>query len=351
MNLAMPAPMKFSLVCSQDMPVPDAVKMWQACENAGFDMIGIVDSPIIFRELYVAATLAATGTKRAQIMTYVTNPVTRHPSVTAGAMLSLHELAPGRIAMGIGTGDSAAWSVGVKAAKIARIRDYILTVKALLRGERVAWDGQTFEPVWSRFEPFDLKVYVACAGPKVLRMAAEVADGAIVGIGFSDEDIAQARAIIADGSAAAGRSANQFDVWWNARAVFAESVAAAADASLGWYPVWLTMGGFEGKGVPREFEAKVRELNADTHDVRAAYRTPGRDRLVVERAKKLGIYDWLMSRSPRIFGTPADIAKRLGELRDQGLANWVLIAMGPTPTTPKTDLIATLARDVLPRLR
>ncbi len=351
MNAAASGRMKFSVVCSQDMAVPDAVKLWQTCEDAGLDMIGVVDSPTVFRELYVAATLAATGTKRAQVMTYVTNPLTRHPAVTAGAMLSLNELAPGRIAMGIGTGDSAAWSVGLKPATVARIRDYILTVKALLRGERVTWDGQSFEPVWSRFQPFDLPVYVAAAGPKVLTMAAEVADGAVVGVGFSADDIAGASAIIAAGLKSSGRSADRFDTWWNARVVFADSVAEAERLSLGWYPVWLTMGTLEGKNIPRDFEAKVKALNADAHDVRAAYRTPGRDKLIVERAKELGIYDWLMARSPRIFGTPADIARRLGELRDQGLANWVLIAMGPTPTTPKTDLIASLARDVLPRLR
>lgn len=45
--------MKFSVVCSQDTAAAEAVELWQTCEDAGPDMIGVVDLPTIFRELYV----------------------------------------------------------------------------------------------------------------------------------------------------------------------------------------------------------------------------------------------------------------------------------------------------------
>ena len=65
------------------------------------------------------------------------------------------------------------------------MREYILAVKALLRGEPAIYRGQTFEQAWSSWEPRDVPIYVACSGPKVLSMASQVADGVVVTMGFA----------------------------------------------------------------------------------------------------------------------------------------------------------------------
>ena len=339
--------MKFSIVCVQDQPVLQAVKDWQACERAGMAMVGVVDSPVVFRELYVTMSACVLQTERAQVMTYVTNPLSRHPSVTASALMSLYEMAPGRVALGIGTGDSAMWSVGLGAARIDYIRDYILAVKGLLAGRRVTWQGQEFEPAWRDWTPAEIPIYVACAGPRITRMAAEVADGMILGLGFSPDDIARIYEIIDEGCAAGGRTRDALDLWWNARLIFADSAEQAQEQSLGWTPMWLTMGTMEGKDIPEEYKNKLRELNRDSHDVLAAYRTAGRDRLMVERARELGIYEWLLSRSPRVWGTPADVIARLKELNDRfAMENWVFFAAGQDLHT----VLDTMASRVLPHL-
>ncbi len=345
---------KFSLVFAQGQPLPDAVKLWQASEDVGLDMLGVADSPNLLRELYVSTTMCAINTMKADIITYVTNPVTRHPSVTASAFMSLNELAPGRIGMGIGTGDSALWSIGQPGARVATMRAYIVTVKALLRGDRATWQGDTFQAAWSGIEPFDLPVYVACAGPKILRMAAEVADGAIVTMGFAPEDVAYVRDIVDRGLEASGRSADDFQIWWNAHMAFDESVEAAAERSMGWSPYWLTMGSLEGKGIPEEFKDKLKALNIDAHDLDAVYRSKDRQKTVVERAKKLGVYDWMLSRSPRLFGTPQDIAARFNELgREHDMKHWILFMISraswdASPHEERLDQIHKLGREVIP---
>ena len=347
---------KMSVIFAQGQQLTKAVELWQACETAGLDMIGVADSPNLLREMYISTSMALTGTESIPVITYVTNPVSRHPSVTACGFMTLNELAPGRIGMGIGSGDSALWSIGKKGAKVGLMRDYIVAVKALLRQERVNWDGYEFKGEWSFVEPFDLKVYVACSGPKILRVAAEVADGAIVTMGFSPEDVDYVKGIVADGLAASGRSDKDFEIWWNAHITFDDSYEAAAARSLGWSPSWLTMGSLSGKGIPDEYKARLKELNADTHNLNATYKSKNREQTVVARAKKLGLYDWLLSRSPRLFGTSDDVASRLNELgRDHDMTKWIFFATGRGERSTATNeerlaYIDQLTKEVRPQL-
>jgi 5,10-methylenetetrahydromethanopterin reductase len=109
-------------------PIQDSYGWWGMADRAGVSVLALPDSPAFIRELYVTAAMAATHTERTTIMTGVTNPVSRDPSVTAAALFTLDELAPGRISLGIGTGDSALWGVGKRPAKLARLREYILAV-------------------------------------------------------------------------------------------------------------------------------------------------------------------------------------------------------------------------------
>ncbi len=337
--------------------IRDGLKLWQACEGAGLEVIGPADSQNLMREMYVCLTAIAMSTTRVRIMSYATNPVTRHPTVTAGAFVSLEELAPGRMMMGIATGDSALWSMGRDPAKLRHLRDYIQTVKALCAGEEVTWDGRAFKPRWAQFEPFDLPTYVMCSGPKTLRMAAEVADGAVVHMGFAPEDLAQVREIIAAGRRAVGKDPATFDVWWNAPVLFGETYEAAATRNIGWLPRWLTMGSLDGKGIPDELKEKVKELNADQHSLDNVYRGKDREQILVERAKSLGLYDWLMSRSARLLGPPEQVAERLNELADkEGLVQWIffLYSAKTTPVTGAVDerlrLIELLRDKVMPAL-
>ena len=64
--------------------------------------------------------------------TFVTNPLTRHPAVTAGAIASINELSDGRAFLGIGTGDSAVYNVGLKAARLAEFREALEAIKGFL---------------------------------------------------------------------------------------------------------------------------------------------------------------------------------------------------------------------------
>ena len=340
---------KFGLYQPHLWTLDDAQRWWRACDEAGFDMIGVPDSPVFLREMFVSATCCVLSTAQARIFTAVTNPVTRHPSVTAAGLIALNDLAPGRIVLGIAAGDSALWTVGLKSAPVAQLRAHIEAVKALLNGKEAEWEGQTFSAQWDKWSPpLDIPVYVACAGPKTLKMAAEVADGVIAHVGFDDDDIARAKQSIDAGLKVAGRRPEEFDVWWNAQIFFASSIEAAKETTLGWSPQWLTEGSLAGKDIPVSYHDALREMNADTHSIDAIYKTPERPQLLVERAKRLGLYDWLISRAPGLWGTPDDVARRFEQYFEAGMSNWTIFVGGTE--ADRFAFIDTLANQVVPRL-
>ncbi|HTE83218.1 MAG TPA: LLM class flavin-dependent oxidoreductase [Dehalococcoidia bacterium] len=296
---------------------------WQACERAGIERIGLGDTPALARELYVSLTDCALTTERIGIMPSVTNPVSRDPAVTAAALYSLAELAPGRLcALGIGTGDSALWGTGIRMASVGVLREYILAVRGLLQGKEVAYQERRFRAAWAS-APVDIPIYVACAGPKVLHMAAQVADGLILAMGYAPENLEFVHETILAACAEIGRDPADLDLWWNASAQFAGSVDEALEAGVQLGASWLTAGGAQGKQIPDRYRAPLIEFTRDAHDLEFMYRTPDRNTILMQRARALGIYDWLLERTARLWGTPADIARRLRELRSLGLDNWV----------------------------
>ena len=71
---------------------PREVSEWcRASEEAGFERIGIVDSQAIYRELYISCVAGMQATESIQLGPRVTNALTRHPTVTASALLTLNE--------------------------------------------------------------------------------------------------------------------------------------------------------------------------------------------------------------------------------------------------------------------
>src|SRR6266581_6707683 len=103
-------------------PMPRLVKLIQSIEAAGFDGAGILDSQMLSRDTFVVLGQAAAATSRLTLFPAVTNPFTRHPSVLAGAIQTVEELAPGRVKFVIGTGYTSASTIGRKPATLAEMR-------------------------------------------------------------------------------------------------------------------------------------------------------------------------------------------------------------------------------------
>ena len=168
--------------------------------------------------------------------------------------------------------------------------EYIVAVKALLRGREATWRGATFRGHWDDYDPaLGPPVIVAVSGPRVLKASAQVADGLIIAeMGYTPEDIARVHSLIDEACAEGGRDPKELDLWWMADGRFSEDAESALAAGIGSGSQWLIMGSTKGKGIPEGFVPKLRELHADTHQL-AAYKDRQRSEILVERAKKLGV--------------------------------------------------------------
>jgi 5,10-methylenetetrahydromethanopterin reductase len=340
---------KIALNVVQQGPLHGNIDWWQMADRAGIDTIAIPDSPALLRELYVTCAMCADRTEHVTIMTGVTNPASRDPSVTAAALFTLDEIAPGRIALGIGTGDSAMWGVGKRPAKLARLREYVLAVQRLLQGEPASYDGRTFEARWSaRRNPVRIPTILAVSGPRALRLGCEIADGMLLSMGFGSDNISYVQRLVREGTDEFGRDPAVLDLWWNTEMVLGPSVEAARSTRLGVATEWLTMGSTEGKQIPDDHLDALVQFNFDIHEISSQYQMEGREQALIRRAKDLGIYDWLLTRSAGFFGTPADIATRLNEYEAKGLDKWMFY-VGRDEAT-RADEVRQICEGVMPRL-
>lgn len=181
-----------------------------AAEAAGFDIAWIPDSQFIWRDVWAALTLAAERTSRIRLGTCVTNFETRHPAVTAAAAATIEELAPGRVVLGVGTGDSAVKTIGRSPTRLAQMRQQLEQTRALLAGEEVSYEGRRMR---LRTTPATrIPLYMAANGPKALSLAGELCDGVLTLVGITPPRIRSAVENLAHGTATGGRKLEDIDV-------------------------------------------------------------------------------------------------------------------------------------------
>lgn len=162
-------------------------------ERAGFDSVWASDHFHPWQDNQGHAgnawlTLAAAGqrTSRIELGTAVTCPIYRnHPALVAQAFATLATLSPGRVFLGVGTGEAvneepAGGGWGPYPERIARLGEAIGLIRRLWEEEYVDHDGEFFPIANARIfdKPSErIPIYVAATGPRSARLAGELGDG------------------------------------------------------------------------------------------------------------------------------------------------------------------------------
>jgi len=166
-------------------PSRDLPTYAQRAESLGYSRVWVFDSPALYGDVWVALARIVESTERIGVSTGVAVPTLRHPVVTASAIATVEELAPGRLAVAFGTGFTARLAMGKRAMRWADLARYVETVRALLRGDVVDVEGANaqliYSPAFGPARPIDLPLYVAVAGPKGFGVAHDIADGVVLG--------------------------------------------------------------------------------------------------------------------------------------------------------------------------
>jgi 5,10-methylenetetrahydromethanopterin reductase len=191
-------------------PADEQVRLGAEAEAGGFDTLWVPDSPMLYRDPYATLALLARDTRRVSLGTLATNPLTRHPAVTANAILTTHELSGGRARLGIATGDSAVRRVGASPARLADLERAVVELRELLAGRSVEYAGGRFG---IRFAgPAPPPVYVVATGLKTAELAGRVADGIVLNVGTRPAMIQAALERLEAGARAAGRKVSDVAV-------------------------------------------------------------------------------------------------------------------------------------------
>ncbi|HEY4699990.1 MAG TPA: 5,10-methylenetetrahydromethanopterin reductase [Nitrososphaerales archaeon] len=184
-------------------------------EKSGYDYVWITDH-FNNRNVYIALANILNYTDRVKIGPGVTNPYVMHPVGAAQAMATLAEMAPGRVVCGLGTGDKTTLDmVNIPREKpLATIRESVKIIKEITSGKRTTLDGEVYKisGVKLNFKiPIPVPVFVGAQGPKMLSLAAEVSDGALINAS-NPKDFESAFVSIKEGLSKAGRSLKDIEV-------------------------------------------------------------------------------------------------------------------------------------------
>jgi 5,10-methylenetetrahydromethanopterin reductase len=196
----------------------DEIGFFPHVESLGYDSVWVADSQMLFADCYAVLALAARETRRLRIGPGTAICGTRIPPVQAAAMATLNRLAPGRVFLGIGTGNTAMRSMGQRPMRIAAFSDYLRVLAALLRGEVVDYEcnGVTkpirmllCEAGYGVLEP-KIPLHVSGFGPRAMALAGEHGDGLVFAIPPRGVPVAEALGHVRQGAARTGRDLSGF---------------------------------------------------------------------------------------------------------------------------------------------
>ncbi|MEO8570142.1 MAG: glucose-6-phosphate dehydrogenase (coenzyme-F420) [Chloroflexota bacterium] len=253
-----------------------------AAEEAGFDSVWTSDHFQPWRHTdghapnaLVWLGAAAVATTRVTLGTSVLTPSFRYnPAIVAQAFATLGCLAPDRVILGVGTGESMnEVPVGVtwpdQSERFARLKEAVTLIGRLFREEFVTFEGDFYRThsatIYDRPERA-VPIYVAASGPAAARLAGRIGDGLICTSGKGQElYTATLLPALAEGAEKAGRDAACLGKMIEMKVSYDHDRAKAKEDTKIWAA--LALPGEKKMGVedPREMERLAKGAEPYAH--------------------------------------------------------------------------------------
>ncbi len=340
-------------------------------EELGYDSVWVADSQMIWSDCYATLALAARATKRIRLGTGVAVAGTRIAPVTASAIASINELAPGRVFLGLGTGHTAMRTMGHDQMGLGEFKDYARVVRDLLDGKVTKWThrGETTDVSlmhqgkgYYRLEP-RIPIHISGFGPQTQRWAGAWGDSLVLA-GSRPAVMAAALANVREGARRAGRTLTEsFEI-----SSLMNSIVLEPGESLETERAIDETGSMVVSGLHYAWEV-AREPKRDPVNAPGAWADVWQEYCdYVERmdvppgANYLGVHEghcsWVTDaerrfvtpagiRSSHLWGTPEQIVEQVAALEAAGLTRILLLPPVPAQRKVLTDF----ADRVMPLLR
>jgi coenzyme F420-dependent glucose-6-phosphate dehydrogenase len=303
-------------------------------EAAGLELVATSDhfQPWRHRGGHSPAALpwlgaAAVSTTTTTLGTSVLTPTLRYePAIIAQAFATLGCLAPGRVFLGVGTGEAlnetpatGAEFPGRKERRL-RMAEAIELIRRLWREERVDFDGEYYKTsqatIYDRPE-VEVPIFVAASGPLAAKLAGRVGDGFICTSGKDPQLYLDLLEKVREGAAAAERDHAQIRHMIEIKISYDRDKQKAYDNCHFWAPLALTPEQKEGIEDPIEMERVADEHLDQAHT-----------RFIVS-------------------DDPDEVVEKIGVYLDLGFDDLLLHAPGPD----QSRFIEQFSEDVLAKLR
>ena len=182
----------------------------RAADAAGLDELWLWEDCFLAGGISAAA-IALSNSERLTVGVGVLPVPMRNVAATAMEIATLARAFPGRVRIGLGHGvlEWMGWIGARVESPMTLLREYLTCLAALLRGERVTFDGRYvhLEGIaldWPPLVPTEL--LAAGVGPKTLRLTGELADGTVISGGTTPDGVRAALGHVGDGAGGAARS-------------------------------------------------------------------------------------------------------------------------------------------------
>jgi coenzyme F420-dependent glucose-6-phosphate dehydrogenase len=303
-------------------------------EDRGLDLVAVSDHFQPWRHHgghapNALAWLGALGqaTSRAALATSVLTPTLRyHPSIVAQAFGTLGALSPGRVILGLGSGEAMnetpATGAEFPGAKERRMRlaEAITLMRRLWTEERVDFEGEYYRAdkatVYDRPDQ-PVPIYVAASGPLAAKLAGRAGDGFICTSGKDPALYGTLLDNVAEGARAAGRDPASLRRMIEIKVSYDRDLEAARSACHWWAALALTPEQKTGVEDPLEME-RLADANAGRAHTRFI-----------------------------VSDDPAEVIERIGAYLDLGFNDLVLHG----PGGDQHRFLNQFTTDVLPGLR
>jgi 5,10-methylenetetrahydromethanopterin reductase len=325
-------PIEVGLVIEPRNDIHETVAWASDAEANGYELLGITDGQMIWRDVSVALTASAVATSRIQLAPWVTNPVTRHVAVIGNFIATLHEFSGGRAILGIGNGDDAVRTIGASPAKLAELAELVDVVRDLMNGKEVLNQSKVGWKIATGNASSNIPIYWAGANPRSMDYGTRHADGLIISGFVDDRWLGETIATIRDSATSSGRKPKLI---FNSAMSVDEDGDKARQAVKPYvasglrYPSAARVDGWSEEDVRLQQEAYNSYHHFRASNTGAVERTP--DAMIPKKS---------------ISGTPEECAEIMQRVIDSGISSFALMAMGDVDKT-----IRLLAQEVRPRLR
>jgi 5,10-methylenetetrahydromethanopterin reductase len=342
--------LEFGALIDPVISAAELVELSQKLERWGYSHFWYPDEKF-FRECYIGLTLVAVHTRKLVLGPAVTDPYSRHPIMTAAAIGTLAEVAPGRVWLGFGAGGRGLREMGINQERPARaLREAILIIRDLLAGKSVDYHGEVIrldDRPLDFTPPADIPIFIGTGhGRMIQQLAGELADAVMLANYATPDTLRKGLEWVERGASRGGRTLadvhliSRVDVAVNtdrqaARMAVAPKILSAMRAS---YPALNYLDDLPPFELSSEF---MRVLGRKDYQTRTYYANPAHSAPLIPDA----LTDHLA-----VAGTPEEVVERLRAIAEMGF-HQITIRAVPSGDQTMTGCLGMIAEQVLPKIR